>query len=234
MISIKEKIFQITRETISEFELIHKKDKIIIGISGGADSLSLFLILNEFKKEYDLTLLLAHMNHKLRGLESDEDQKFIIRLAQKYKTPVKIKTVDIPALKTKNKKLSLEEIAHHERSEFFLTLLKKEGYNSIALGHNLDDSVENFFLRACNLSSLRSISGIKPKQGSIIRPLTNCLKKDLEEFAGSYNIRIRKDRSNGDNSIPRNWIRNKMVPYIEKNYKPIKKQVSHLLNILYY
>ena len=106
MITIKDKIFQTVLHTISEFKLIKKNDKIVIGISGGADSLSLFLVLNEIKKQYSLKILLAHLNHQLRGDESDKDEKFLLQLSKKYHVPIIVKRVNIPLLKEKNRKLS--------------------------------------------------------------------------------------------------------------------------------
>ncbi len=234
MITIKDKIFQTVLHTISEFKLIKKNDKIVIGISGGADSLSLFLVLNEIKKQYSLKILLAHLNHQLRGDESDKDEKFLLQLSKKYHVPIIVKRVNIPLLKEKNRKLSIEEISHFQRYEFFYSLLKKKKFSKIALGHNLDDRIEGFFLRAFNGGSLKSLSGIKPVENKVIRPLINCFKNDIEEFVRSSNISHRFDSSNENNSYPRNWIRNKLIPYIEKNYKPIKHQISQVINILSY
>jgi len=234
MTSIKQKIYNIIHATIQEYNLIKKNDKIIIGISGGPDSVSLLLVLNKLKNVYNLKLLLAHVNHMLRGKDSDKDEEFVRNLANEYKIPARIKKVNIPVEKKKQKKLSIEEIGHIERTRFFQFLLKKEKFDKIALGHNLDDRIEHFLLKSLDGGSLSSLSGIKPCENSIIRPLIKCYKKDLALFIQEHDIPFRTDHSNLNNAFPRNWIRNKLIPYIEKNYKPIKNNLSNLINILHY
>ena len=234
MITIKEKIINTAINTIQEFNLIEINDRIIIGISGGPDSLSLFFILNELKNQYNLSLMFAHVNHMLRKEESDKDEQFVAELAEKFDVQLMIKRVNIQEIKKRKKNFSTEEIGHHERYKFFQSLLKKNRFNKIALGHNLDDSIENYFLKSFDGGSLKSLAGIKPFENSIIRPLIRCSKNDLKRFLKAYHIPFCTDCSNLDNSYPRNWIRNKLIPYIEKNYKPIKNNISNLMDILHY
>lgn len=234
MITIKDKILNMVMDTINDFDLIKKNDKIIIGLSGGSDSLSLLIILFELKEKYNLKLMLAHLNHKLRKGDSEKDERFAESLSKKYDIPLKVKRVNIRSIKKKKKKMSLEEIGHFERYKFFQSLLDKNKFDKIALGHNLDDCIENFFLRSFTGGSFKSLSGIKPSENNIIRPLIRCLKKDLEKFLKECHVPFRIDCTNMDNSYPRNWIRNKLIPFIENNYKPIKNNMANLINILYH
>lgn len=234
MISINDKIWRTIKQTIEAYKLLKKNDKIIIGFSGGPDSVALFLVLLHFKKEYNLKLYLAHVNHNLRGEDSVKDQEFAVQLAKKYNTPIKVKSIDIPELKKRNKHLSIEQIAHNKRYEFFNAFIKKIRFNKIALGHNLDDNMEYYFLKTFNGGTLHSLSGIKPCENNIIRPLSYCEKRDLENFVISLGERFCIDQSNRDNNIPRNWIRNKMIPYIVKNYHPITHSMTQVFDNLYW
>ncbi len=233
MTTIKDRIINTVLDTINEYDLIKNNDRIIIGISGGPDSTALFFILNELKKEYNLKLIFAHLNHMLRGKESDKDEKFVRGLSLEYDIPLKVKKVNIPGIKKKKRRLSIEEISHIQRYEFFQSLLEKSKFDKIALGHNLNDNIENFFLRSLNGGSIRSLA-IKPAENNIIRPLIKCFKKELEKFVSQYRVPFRYDMTNKDESYPRNWIRHKLIPYIKKNYKSTDSSISNLINIIFY
>ncbi|MDD5065590.1 MAG: tRNA lysidine(34) synthetase TilS [bacterium] len=220
--------------TIKKYNLIRKNDRILIGLSGGADSLALFLILNGLKEEFNLSLVIAHLNHRIRGRESDGDEIFVRSIGKRFGIPVITRRINIPLLRKKRKKQSLEEIAHQERMHFFQDILGRRSLHKIALAHHLDDSVENYFLSTFQAGSLNSLSGMKPAEGNIIRPLILCRKKEILEFVRSSGWTPRQDRTNQENRIPRNWIRNILLPFIGKQFRPVESNMARLMDILYH
>lgn len=233
MNSIKKIILESTYKAIKQYHLINKNDKILIAFSGGADSLALLLILLKIQSEFNLTFHLVHINHKIRKKDSDQDEKFVKKVANQFHVPITIKSINIPALKKINKHQSLEEIAHQKRMLFFNSLLIKLRFNKIATGHHLDDNIENYFLKTFNGGSLQTLSGIKPVENNVIRPLLLCWKKDLIEFINSYKLDYCQDYTNNDLTYPRNWIRHKLIRYIENNYQPVKDNIAQLIEILF-
>src|SRR5208283_3403414 len=116
-------ILESTYKAIKQYHLINKNDKILIAFSGGADSLALLLVLLKIQNEFNLTLHLVHINHKIRKKDSDLDAKYVKKIANQFHIPITIKSINIPALKKINKHQSLEEIAHQKRMLFFNSLL---------------------------------------------------------------------------------------------------------------
>lgn len=136
-------ILQKIRETIKKYDLIHKGDKIVVGVSGGPDSVCLLYLLNSLKKELRLSLHIAHLDHMLRR-DSYKDAEFVKELALKLKLPVTCAVLNVKELA---KNGSLEEIARNARLGFFFRLADTVKANKIALGHNLDDQAETVLMR---------------------------------------------------------------------------------------
>ena len=136
---------------------LRKNDKVLLGISGGIDSTTLLFVLLEIQKTIDFELGLAHINHMLRGKESERDEEFVKKLAGRLRLPLYVKRVDIKKIAVE-KGLSIQHAGREARYHFFNEVITQYGYNKIAIAHNLDDQIETFLLRALKGTGLRGLS----------------------------------------------------------------------------
>lgn len=226
--SLKDKVLH----TIKKYSMINRGEKILVGFSGGVDSTALVFILNELSKDLNFSIILAHLNHLLRGEESFKDEEFTKEIAENLKLQIFVKRVDIKKLKESFKALSIEEVARTERYKFFNEILSRQNCDKIATAHTADDVIENFFLAFLNGRGLSALSGIPAVQNKIIRPLIECFKKEIIEYLNLIKITPRFDSSNLNLEIPRNWVRNKLIPFIENDFKPFKASILNTINIL--
>jgi tRNA(Ile)-lysidine synthase len=208
--------------TVKESGLISKSDRILVGVSGGTDSTALLLILKALSNELKLHLIAAHMNHKMRGKESDADERFVKNLAKKLGIPFISESFDVPAFAKQNR-LNLEDAARRIRYEFFDRAAAKVNANKIAVAHTADDNIETFLMRLVRGTGLKGLEGIPPVRGKIIRPLINILRTDLEVYLRSKKIKPRTDRSNFDTKYLRNSIRHQLIPNLKKYNNNIKE-----------
>lgn len=215
------------RNTIKRHNLISKGDKVVVGVSGGPDSLALLYLLNSLRKELKLSLRIAHLDHMLRR-DSHKDALFVKKIAEKLKIPVTIAQVNVKEL---IKKGSLEEIARNTRLGFLFRVAKDTRADKIALGHNLDDQAETVLMRILRGAGLYGLAGILPKRNisgyEVIRPLIEVKREDIDRFLKGKKIEPRIDTSNLKDIYFRNKIRNKLLPLLKKGYnKNIKKVLS--------
>jgi tRNA(Ile)-lysidine synthase len=225
---LEEKVLQ----TVKKFDMLSLNDRVLIGISGGPDSVTLLNILLSFKKRYNLSLFLAHLDHMLRGKESDEDVNFVKNLAQELGIPCEIKSCHLTKI-TRKEHLALEEAARKYRYKFFLETARKFKTNKIALGHNADDQVETVLMRFLRGSGLEGLMGIPPVRGKIIRPLIECSRAEIEEYCKENKIEYRVDSSNKEVVYFRNKIRLELLPLLSKSYnKNIKDIMLRLRTII--
>ncbi|MGL6064970.1 MAG: tRNA lysidine(34) synthetase TilS [Fusobacteriaceae bacterium] len=210
---------------IDNHEMFEKGDKIIIGFSGGPDSVFLLEVLMEYKKIKDetLELYLVHINHGLRGEASDGDEEFVNQIGKKYSLKVFSKKIDIEKISLKEKK-GLEEIGREVRYEYFEEILNKIKGNKIASAHNKDDQLETFLFRMMRGSSLEGLEGIALKKGIYRRPVINIYKNEIIDYLNSNKIEYRVDETNFENEFTRNSIRLDLIPFIEKRYNPKFKE----------
>ena len=227
------------RQTIRKYKLIdkpegngaasigrsHKPEEIVVGVSGGPDSLALFYVLKALQKEWPVTLHIAHLNHMLRGRESQGDAEFVVSLAKKFNIPVTMRKINVAGLKQGG---SLEEIARKARLEFLFDVARKNKAHKIALGHNSDDQAETVLMRIIRGSGLLGLSGIQPKRKInnfiIIRPLIEIPRREIANFIKAKKIKPRIDATNSEEIYFRNRIRHKLLPEL-KRYNPNIKQV---------
>jgi len=208
--------------------MLNKGDGVLLCVSGGPDSVALFILFNILRKEYGLKLHVAHVNHMLRGEESDKDQESVEALSKKYGIPLDVKKINIGKI-AKTKKKSLEETARDERYDFFLKLAQEKNLDKIAIAHNKDDQAETVLMRLLRGAGLWGLSGINPVRKIdskyIIRPLVDAARNEIENFLKTRKITPRQDSSNKDPAFLRNKIRLKLLPLLEKEYNPNIKQI---------
>ena len=193
-------------------ELITPGDKVLVAVSGGADSLALIYLLQKFSKELCYDLFVAHLNHLTRGNESDQDEQFVEKLAGKLSLPVFIDKIDV---RNSTLKYSFQESARILRYQFLEKTLKSIDGNKIALGHTADDSIETVLMNLLRGTGLRGLAGIPETTGNVIRPLLNFTRPDLEQFLNDNNITYRIDSSNSDTKYLRNKVRKEVIPFLK-------------------
>lgn len=214
--------------TINKYNLINSSDKIVIGVSGGPDSVTLLYLLSQLKKELKLQLHVAHLDHKLRK-DSWKDSDFTKSLSLKLNIPFTTAKINIKALAQKG---SVEEIARNTRLDFLLKVAKNIGANKIALGHNFDDQAETVMMRILRGTGLYGLAGILPKRKlygfTIVRPLIEITRKEIDGFLRRRKIKPCIDRSNSDYIYFRNRVRHRLIPLLESEYnKNIKTVLSN-------
>lgn len=214
-----ESLLKKVRKTVQRFSLLEPADRVVVAVSGGADSVCLLHCLGELAPKYGLELLAAHFNHNLRGAESDEDQKFVVDLCRRLGVELTAGSALVREI-AKRQKRSLEEACRNSRYEFLLSLKRDRGFGKIALGHNLDDQAETVLMNVIRGAGIDGIKGINPVRDCCIRPLIEVTREEIREFLDSRKIPFRLDSSNLDNSFRRNSIRNSLIPEIRGKYNP--------------
>lgn len=206
------------KETVKKHNLIDKGDKILVGVSGGPDSLALLLQLFRLKPELKLSLHIAHLDHALRKSSASE-ALFVKNWAKKLCLPVSIKRLSPKSTKTKG---SLEESWRQFRQDFFIKTAKSIKAKKIALGHNLDDQAETVLMRLLRGTGLSGLSGISLKRKikgiTFIRPLLETKRKDIDQFLKRNKIKPCIDLSNKNEIFFRNKLRHNLIPLLEKEY----------------
>lgn len=221
------------KNLINKSNLIEKNDKIVVGVSGGPDSVALLYILLGLSRQIRFTLHAAHLNHKLRK-DSDKDAQFVRNLCGRLRVGLTVKEIDIKKI---NRKGSIEENSRNERLKFFIETAEAVKANKIALGHNLDDQAETVLMRLIRGSGLYGLSAILPKRKFnnfyIIRPLLQTKRKEIERFLKRRGITPCIDKTNLEDIYFRNKIRNRLLPLLEKEYnKNIKEILSNSAQII--
>ena len=192
--------------------------KLILGVSGGPDSVCLLDIFSKLKKKYNLQLIIAHVNYGLRGKDSITDEEFVKKLAEKYELEA---FVFHPEIKdTQNLESRLRDI----RYEFFEQLRCDHGFDLIAVAHNLNDQSETFLMHLMRGAGLSGLSAMRFRSNRVIRPLLATTREEIIEYLKKAKLKYRTDRTNMTNVFLRNKVRNKLIPFLEKNFNPnIKK-----------
>lgn len=213
---------------IENNNLFTGKDKLLLAVSGGADSVVMFHILHELKYKIGI----AHCNFNLRGEDSNQDEIFVKELAEKYNIELYSKSFNTKEYAKENK-YSVEEAARILRYDFFEEARKKKEYDYILTAHHSDDNIETFFINLIAGTGIRGITGIKNKNGKIIRPLSDISKGEIIEYCKKNNLDYRTDKSNFENNFTRNKIRNKIIPLIEEikpSFNSIMKRNFEIFN----
>ena len=206
--------------------------RILVAVSGGPDSVLLLYLLNRYALEMsNITLAIGHLNHLSRGIDSNKDSDFVVKLGRALKIETFIENIDVGVFK-EEMKTSFQETARVIRHDFLRRTLDSWGGNLIALGHNSDDQAETFLINLIRGSGLRGLTGPSFKRGVFIRPLYNCFREEIEDCISTNGLKFCLDKSNDDNCYLRNKIRLDLIPTL-KNYNPnIKKSIISTLRLL--
>ncbi|MDL2269495.1 tRNA lysidine(34) synthetase TilS [Desulfosarcina sp. OttesenSCG-928-A07] len=218
---------------MADHHMIASGDRILVGVSGGPDSMVLLYLFHQLAAEWKIELGVAHLNHGLRGKDADEDAVLVQKTAASLGHTFYLKKVDVNKVKQQHR-LSLEDAARRVRYVFFDAVMKKHGYTRLALGHHLDDNAEQVLLSLLRGSGTRGLGGIAPvRDGFIIRPLIHTRRKDIENYANASGIAFRHDASNTDIRHTRNHIRHRLLPFLQNAYNPkVHHHLARLADIL--
>ena len=212
---------------ITERSLFNKEDKLILGISSGADSVCLMQILLALGYRFDL----AHCNFNLRGNESDQDEVFVRKLAKEYQLQLHVKHFETQRYASENK-ISIQMAARDLRYAWFHDLLASENAKYIAIAHHTNDDAETFFINLVRGSGLKGLLGIKEKIDSIVRPLMAVSRAEIEQFLKENDISFREDSSNTSLKYLRNKIRHELMPLLGEMNPSIQQTISDEMKIL--
>lgn len=220
-----------TKDIIAREKLIGKGERVLVGCSGGADSVTLLFVLREIGHELSFDLGVAHVNHLLRGEESDRDENFVRGLADRFSIPCYVKRVDVKE-QARNSGKSLQHAGRDIRYEFFHDISGQLGFTRIAVAHTLDDQVETFVLRLVKGTGIRGLSSIPMVRGKIIRPFLTTYRSAIEAYAHTRAITFVEDASNKKSVYERNFVRREIMPAMEKLNPAVKNKIIALLGDL--
>ncbi len=201
---------------IREFDMIQPGDRVLVCLSGGADSVCLLSVLSELSDELDLELFAAHYNHRLRGDESDGDEEFCAALCRGLGVPLFVGSGDV-RLEAERRSQGIEECARDMRYEFFYETAASLGGAKIATAHNAEDNLETVLMRIARGTGLKGLCGIPPVRGEIIRPLLYVKRAEIETYLRVNGIPHREDSSNETDDYFRNVIRHRVIPALRES-----------------
>lgn len=206
------------QNSIFRYSLFKKGDKILLAVSGGPDSTALLDIFSKLKKKYALELAIVHVNYGLRGKDSQKDEEFVRKLAEKYGFKI---FVLCPG--RAQKKVS-ENYLRDIRYTFFEKVRKENNFDHIAVAHTLDDQAETYLMRLIRGAGLQGLAAMRHKNQHLIRPLLAIERKEIIAYLKENKLKYRIDKTNQESVFTRNRIRRQLIPYLEKNFNPsIKK-----------
>lgn len=228
--NLKEKITNI----IKEFNLIEDGDKIVLGVSGGPDSICMLDVLKNIKNEEKIKfeIVVAHINHMIRE-EAKDDEKYVKDYCERNNIEFYSKSIEVEKI-ANNNKMGTEETGRIVRYKFFDEVLEKTGSNKIAIAHNKNDRAETVIMNMLRGSGISGLRGIEPiKNNKYIRPLIECERYEIEQYCEENKLNPRIDRTNFENIYTRNKIRNIVIPYIKEEFNPnIVESLTRLSDLI--
>ncbi len=204
------------RDTIQRDRLLLPGDRVVIGLSGGADSVTLTHLLPDIAREFDAEVVaLAHLNHQLRP-EAGEDEEFCRTLAEHLGLAFEADRVDVRAAAARDR-TSLEDAGRTVRYAFLRQVAERRQATRIAVAHTLNDQAETVLLRLFRGAGPTGLAGIYPQAGLVIRPLLDVRRAEVEAFVAADRLSFREDPTNRDLTIPRNRIRHELLPWLAQH-----------------
>ena len=217
-------MYENVRAYVRKKGMLEKRDRVIAGVSGGADSICLLCMLLDLAGEFDLDLVAVHVNHGLRGAEAQADEEYVKAFCSQRNVILEVYHVDVKAV-AGERKLTQEEAGREIRRECFADAVRKHGGTKIALAHHMNDDVETLFLNLARGTGLKGIGGMRAVNGMYIRPLLCMKRKEIEAYLEKNSIKYCIDSTNLEDSYTRNRIRNHVIPYMEQHIN--EKTVEH-------
>jgi len=217
-------------QTLHRYQLLKEGDHILVALSGGPDSVALLLVLQELKERLSLGLSAAHVNHQLRGKESEQDEQFVQDLCRQLSIPIEVRRVDTRQAVRESGE-NLESCARRLRYDFLFEMAQKQG-SRVATGHTLNDQAETFLMKLIRGAGPAGLSGISPLRVNwmgtpgtplsvtVVRPLLGTVHQDVLVYLEDQNQTYRVDSSNQDLSLDRNWVRHQLIPLLEEKLNP--------------
>lgn len=216
---------------IEENNLIEKGDSIVSAVSGGSDSVFMLEMLLAIKSDYELNIIVCHVNHGLRGAEAQRDEDFVKKLAEKNGLIYEVEHIDMAGY-AKEHSLTCEEAGRKLRYLFFEEIKEKYKADKVAIAHNENDVVETIFLNIFRGTGLDGLESIPLRRDFYIRPILCFEKSEILDFLKENNIHYVDDSTNFTNDYKRNMIRNEIIPFIKKNFNEnIVSSMSRLASI---
>lgn len=212
---------------IREHKLLKPGDRVGVAVSGGADSVALLRVLLELRSALGIVLSVLHFNHKIRGADADEDERFVGSLAEHHGLEFHCSSADVPAYAAAHK-LSLETAGRQARYRFFESFFPPQKLDEVATGHTMDDQAETVLMRVLRGAGTRGLAGIYPKKaascggagGCIVRPLLEIRRAEARCYLKRIGQTWREDATNMDLEYTRNRIRHGLIPLIEARFQP--------------
>jgi tRNA(Ile)-lysidine synthase len=228
------KLLECAENTLKRAGLLGlSKPILLVAFSGGPDSLTLLSLLCEIAKRYPLRLHVAHLNHRLRGREGDEDALYVEEMCRTLDIPLTIDETDVQGLRVQ-RRLSLEEAAREARYDFFARVMEEVGASAVALGHTADDQAETVLLNLIRGAGIRGLRGMLPisirqskcrtRRMMIVRPILESFRDEVMAYCTMQGLQPRYDSSNLQNNFTRNRVRNDLIPNLQ-TYNPTVRKV---------
>jgi tRNA(Ile)-lysidine synthase len=213
---------------MKKLDLLRAGERLGVGVSGGADSVALLLLLLELRDESGIVLSVAHLNHQLRGRASDADEKFVRKLAEKHGLEFHDASADVAA-RARREKANLEDAARRTRQEFFSRLVIEGNVDRIAVAHTADDQAETVLAHILRGTGLAGLGGIHPRTETVVRPLLGVRRAALRAYLRAKKQKWREDATNQDTTRTRARIRKKLLPLLEREFQ--SGVVEHLASL---
>jgi len=218
--------------TIKRYEQIKSGDTIVVGVSGGPDSICLLNVLKNLQNELKINIVVAHINHMIRK-EADSETEFVQDFCKQRDIKCFVKKVDVLQI-AKEKKLGTEEVGRKIRYDFFEEVKNLVGGNKIATAHNANDNAETVLMNFLRGSGSTGLKGIEPiRDNKLIRPIIECTRQEIEQYCNEKGLNPKYDKTNQESIYTRNKIRNMLIPYIQENFNPniieTINRMSHLI-----
>ena len=224
-------LLETVEKTISDNALLNKGDTVICAVSGGADSVCLLYVMLELREKFDLSIVVANVNHMIRGEESDRDSRFVADLCKEKSIEFFYREYDVKKIATE-RKIGEEECGRILRYEFFEELSEKFDNAKIATAHNMGDNAETILFRLIRGSSSAGLCGIKYKRRNIVRPLLDVDRCEIEEFLRNRGCSWCEDSTNKQQLYTRNKLRLCVIPELEKISEGARQKIVSASKII--
>ena len=218
-------MFTKVKDYTEKYQMLTSEDRVIVGVSGGADSVCLLLVLLEMQRDIGFDIVAVHVNHGLRGVEAHADEVFVKQFCEERGVPLEIYHVDVRAV-AKKRKQSAEEAGREVRRECFERTRMKYNGTKIALAHHQNDNAETFLFRLTRGTGLKGLGGMAPVKDIYIRPLLCIDRGEIEAYLSEQSISYCIDASNESDEYARNRLRNHVIPFLQEEMN--KKTIQHM------